>query len=226
MKKTRLAVLGLCICLAVSVLCSGCGSRKKTTKRSTVKLENGEITEDSLIIAVGDEGVRYSEILNYAYLLKRQYEGNFSSQLWSYPLAENRTIGEEVKQEIVNMITQLKVIKAEAKEEDVTLSNDETDEAVQKAESLMETVSEEDKETYALSVQGLSDLYQENILANKMFYIATDDTDTEVSDELSDEEKEAEIQKRLTESFKSKYEKWLSKCEVRISEDFWDVFQL
>lgn len=226
MKKNKAIGLGLCICMAVSVVCGGCAERGKTVKRNTVKLENGEITEDSVVIAVGDEGVRYSEVLNYSYLLKRQYEGNFSAQLWNYPLSEDQTIGGEAKQEIINMITQLKVIKSEAKKEDVTLSNDELDESIQKAESLMEKVSEEDKETYALSVQGFSEIYQDNILANKMFYIATDDADTEVSEELSDEEKEAEIQKRLTARFKEKYGQWLEQSEVRISEEFWDTFQL
>lgn len=226
MKKNKAICLGICICLAISVICGGCGDKSKSVKRSTVKLASGEIKEDSLVIAVGNEGVRYSEVLNYCYLLKRQYEGNFTAQLWSYPLTADQTIGEEAKQEIVNMITQLKVIKAEAKTEEVVLSNDEIDEALQKAESLMETVTEEDKTTYALSVQGLSDIYQDNILANKMFYIATDDVETAVSDELSDEEKEAEIQERLTVLFKQKYETWLDKSEVRISEDFWDTFQL
>ncbi len=226
MKRSKLISFGLCICLAVSVFCGGCGDQRKTSKRSTVKLESGKITEDSFVIAVGNEGVRYSEVLNYTYLLKRQYEGNFSTQLWSYPLTANQTIGEEAKQEIVNMITQLKVIKEEAKTEEVTLSNDELDEALQKAENLLETVTEEDKAAYALSVQGLSEIYQDNILANKMFYIATDDAETEVSDELSDEEKEAEILERLTVLFKEKYETWLSKSEVRISEDFWDTFHL
>lgn len=225
MKKNRVVVLGLCICLAVSILCGGCGGEKKKTK-SNVKLENGKIKENSLVIAVGNEGVRYSEVLNYGYLLKRQYEGNFTEALWSYQLEEGKTIGEEAKQEIVNMITQLKIIKAEAKAEDVSLSGDEIDEALQKAEHVMESVTEENRTAYALSVQGLSEIYQDNILANKMFYIATDDVETNLSDELSDEEKEVRIQEQLTERFKQKYEGWLKKCDVRISEEFWDAFQL
>ena len=40
-----------------------------------------------------------------------------------------------------------------------------------------------DKKTYSLSVQKISEIYQENFLAEKMFYVATDDADTNVSDE-------------------------------------------
>lgn len=225
MKKNRAVVVGLCICMAVSILCGGCGDKKKT-RRSNVKLETGKIKENSLVIAVGNEGVKYSEVLNYCYLLKRQYEGNFTDALWGYELEAGETIGEEAKQEIVNMITQLKIIKTEAKAEGVSLSGDEKDEALQKAESVMENVTEENREAYALSVQGFSDIYQDNILANKMFYIATDDVETDLSDELSDEEKEAKIQEQLIQRFKQKYEEWLKKCDVRISEEFWDTFQL
>lgn len=226
MKKNRAVIIGLCLCIAVSAMCSGCGGNKKKSRRSTVRLETGKIKENSLVIAVGNEGVRYSEVLNYGYLLKRQYEGNFTNSLWGYELEAGKTIGEEAKQEIVSMITQLKIIKAEAKAEDVTLSGDENDEALQKAERVMENVSEENRKAYSLSVQGLCEIYQDNILANKMFYIATDDVETDFSDKLSDEEKEARIQERLLERFKEKYEGWLKKCEVRISEEFWDTFQL
>ena len=225
MKKIRITVAGICICMAVSMLCSGCASNDKgTKKRSNVKLETGEIAEDSIVMAVGNEGVRYSEMLHYRYLLQRQYKGSFSEELWNYELEEGKTIGDEAKQEIVGMITQLKVIKTEAKAEKVRLSNDEVDEALQQAEAVMASVSEEDKKAYSLTVQGFSEIYQENILANKMFYIATDAVNTAVSEGLTAEEKEAEIEKRLTEHFKDRYEEWLKKCEVKISEDFWDVF--
>lgn len=226
MKKNSIVALGLCFCMAVSALCGGCNNDKEKVKKSNVKLETGKIKDNSLVIAVGNEGVKYSEVLNYGYLLKRQYEGNFTDALWSYRLDTEKTIGEEAKQEIVNMITQLKIIKAEATSEGVTLSGDEIDEALQKAESVMESVTEDNRTTYALSVQGLSEIYQDNILANKMFYIATDDVETDFSEGLSDEEKEEKIQEQLAERFKQKYEEWLKKCEVRISEEFWDTFQL
>lgn len=327
----------IAVCLFAAMLLTGCNG--KNTSRSSVKLDNGELQEDSVVMAVGEEGVRYSEVLTYCYLLKRQYEGNFSSKLWKYSLGEGKTIGDQAKQEIVNMITQLKVIKETAEEQKISLNNDERDEALQKAETLMETVSEEDKKQYCLSVQGLSDIYQENILANKMFYVATDKADTNISDEeakqrkiqfvevitngvdsggkqiamdeatkkqaesrardlrkqalqikdflvfaqrnsdngvqeltigrdteqlekaavdaafaleekeisnviegeegyyiiycamdqdeeATDARKEEIIQERQTEMFKEKYASWLKKCEVKISEEFWDVFEM
>ncbi len=182
MKRSKwMLTVGVCIAMAVSSLCVGCG--KDSTPKSKIKLDSGKLESDSVVMAVGDEPVLYSEMMNYAYLLKRQYEGSFGSELWQYPVEDGKTVGSQAKQEIINMVTQLKVIAVTAKDQKVSLTNDEKDEAMQKAESLLSGVSDEDKKTYYLTVQGLSQIYEENILANKMFYVATDDADTDISDE-------------------------------------------
>ena len=67
-------------------------------------------------------------------------------------------MGAQAKQEIVNMVTQLKVIAQAADRNEISLTNDEKDEAMQKAEKIMEKVSDSDKKKYYLSVQGLSKL--------------------------------------------------------------------
>ncbi len=179
-KSKRFLAILLSGVLTAAVL-SGCTSEKNIG--GNVKLENGEIEENSIVIKVGGIGVKYSEVLGYCYLLKEQYEDSFGSNIWDYKLDGGNTIGDDAKEEIINMITQLKVIGATAEEEEVSLTNDERDEALQKAEELLRTASSKDKEKYHLSLQGLSSIYEENALANKMFYIATDDADTEVSSE-------------------------------------------
>ena len=167
----------LCIAMAVMVLFSGCGKKK------TSKLEKGDISSGTVVMMVGDYQVRYSEVMAYCYFLKCQYEESFGKELWNYRLDENETIGDQAKQEIVNMITQLKVISGVAQEQEVSLSADEQDEALRQAENLVQNATAADKKTYSLSVQKISEIYQENLLAEKMFYVATDDADTNVSDE-------------------------------------------
>ncbi len=171
-----------------TVFLAGCSNN---VSNSRIKLERGEIEENSIVLTVGDIEVKYSEVQNYCYLMKAQYESSFSSQLWKYNLGGDTTIGDEAKEEIVNMLTQMKIIGMTAKNEKVTLDNDEKDEALQKAEKVLAAASEEDRRKYFLTLQSLSSLYEENAIANKMFYIATDDADTEVSDE---EARQARIQ--------------------------------
>lgn len=178
-KSRKILVVILAGTFMLSAL-TGCSSEKNIA--GGVKLENGEIQENSVVIAVGNIGVKYNEVLGYCYLLKEQYEDSFGSEIWEYKLGEETTISDEAKEEIINMITQLKIIGATAKEEEVSLTNDEKDEALRKAEEVISNATDEDKQKYYLSVQGLSEIYEENALANKMFYIATDDADTEVSD--------------------------------------------
>lgn len=186
MKKNKIIATGIGIIIAASCVFSGCSKKK-----GIVRLEKGDITENSVVMKIGSTGVRYSEVRNYCYLLKSQYEGKFGDKLWDYKLGGKTTVGDEAKQEIVNMITQLKVIKETAEDEGVSLTNEEKDQAVQEAEELMESASEEDRKEYFLSVQALAGLYEDNILANKMFYVATDEADTDISD---DEAKQISIQ--------------------------------
>lgn len=154
------------------------------------------------------------------------------------------------------MITQLKIISGVAQEQNVSLSADEQDEALRQAESLVQNAAAADKKTYFLSVQKISGIYQENLLAEKMFYVATDDADTNVSDdearqaildqkaktasqsaiqededtsisrEMLSQQKEEIIQDRQADMFVRKYNKWLQDKKVDINQSFWNDFTL
>ena len=178
MQNKKILSMGAGVLLATLVLFSGCGKKEKE-----VKLETGDVSENSVVMMVGEEPVRFSEIQSYCYFLKCQYEGSFGEELWEYPVGEGETIGDKAKQEIVNMITQLKVISATAQEQGIELTSDEKDEALRRAEELVGAATKKDMKEYSLNVQDISEIYEENALANKMFYIATDAADTNISDE-------------------------------------------
>lgn len=188
MRKSSKVLTIILVCTLMAGALTGCGD---VITKNSVKLSKGDIKDSSIVITVGDTGVKYSEVKNYCYFLKMQYEGSFGDQIWSYSTGTDMTVGDEAKEEIINMVTQLKIINEAAREQKVTLSNDEKDEAIQKAEEMISTATPEDKEEYFLSVQSLSNVYEENAIANKMFYIATDDADTNISDE---EAKQIKIQ--------------------------------
>jgi DNA uptake protein ComE-like DNA-binding protein len=233
--------------LAVSLCVTGCSIGKKSSK-----VESGDVSSGSVVMIVGDHQVKYSEVLAYCYFLKCQYEESFGKELWSYELSEGETIGDQAKQEIVNMITQLKIISSVAEKEGVSLSAEEQDEALQQAQTLVNSASDEDREEYALTVQEISNIYQENSLAEKMFYVATDDADSYVSDEeatqwvqantessgedgeeqeqISEDAlaqaKETIIEERQSEMFVKKYNEWLQDKDVDINQSFWNEFQL
>ncbi len=193
MIKSRYTKGAVCVMLAASMLFSGCGKTTGTQKKTvkSVRLETGDITQNSIVMKVGDTGVRYEEVLNYAYLLKKQYEGSFGKELWSYKIDADTSIGDKAKKEIVSMITQLKIIGENAAKQGIKLDGDEKDQALQDAEKLVKDANETDKKKYALTVQNVEGMFEDNILANKMFYVATDAADTNVTD---DEAKQIKIQ--------------------------------
>lgn len=193
MIKNRYIKGAVCVILAASMFFTGCGKTTETQKKTvkSVRLETGDITQNSVVMRIGNTGVRYEEVLNYAYFLKKQYEGSFGKALWSYKVDDDTTIGDKAKKEIVNMITQLKIICENAAKQGITLDGDEKDQALQDAEKLVKNAGEKDKKKYALTVQNIQGLFEDNILANKMFYVATDAADTNVTD---DEAKQIKIQ--------------------------------
>lgn len=193
MIKNKYTKCAMCIMVAASVFLSGCGKSSETQNKTTksVRLETGDITQNSVVMKIGNMGVRYEEVLNYEYLIKKQYEGSFGKALWSYKVDDDMNIGDKAKKEIVSMITQLKIIGENAAKQNVALDGDEKDQALQDAEKLVKNASEKDKKKYALTVQNVQSLFEDNILANKMFYVATDAADTNVTD---DEAKQIKIQ--------------------------------
>jgi len=192
MKKSKLIKNALSVAVALSVLFTGCSKNNTSIKKT--KLETGGIKDTSIVIKIDGKGVKYSEIRNYCYLLKCMYETSFGKELWKYKIKDSNgstTIGDEAKQEIVNLVTQLKIIKKTASKMQIALTSDEKDEAMQSAEEIVNNASVEDKKNYCLSIQGMAELYEDNILAEKMFYVATDEADMSVTD---DEARQADIQ--------------------------------
>lgn len=172
--------------LAASMLVTGCGSNSSNQKTSVMKrvtVETGEISQDSVVVAVGNEAVRYQEMRLYQYLMERQYVGVFAHKLWKYQIDQNQTLEDVAKEDIIDFVVQIKAIVGMAEDKKIKISNDDSDEALQKAEDVMEKASEDSKKRYGLTVQNLSKVFEDNILANKMFYILTDDVNTNISDE-------------------------------------------
>ena len=67
MKKIKMiVVLFLTLsCTAVS-LCGCSDDKKSVSSGNRVSLEDGKITDNSYVVRIGNEGVRYSEIRGYS----------------------------------------------------------------------------------------------------------------------------------------------------------------
>ena len=192
-KKSLLVFLTGALIVGSLTACAGKKDKKADDgkEKSKVKVEEGTLEEDSVVITVGSETVTYAQMLVYAYILRDMYNSSYGSSLWSYQLDEETTLEDYAREELVSMVTQIKVIGQQAKKQDVILSNDERTEIKGRAEEFFEKVSEKNREKYCMTLEVVEKTFQENALATKMFYLATEEVDTDISDE---EAKQTRIQ--------------------------------
>lgn len=176
MKKCLLSVLALFLALTFA----GCGEGETVLKK--VVVEEGELSRKSVVMIINDETVTYEEMMAYIYFLKKQYEPQVGSKIWGYELEEGQTVEDVAKESLIRMVMQIKIIAGQARKEGISLDNDEKAEVNQLATAFMETVSKEDKNKYYVNQENVQSIYQENQLATKMFYLSTDEADTDVTD--------------------------------------------
>ena len=220
-------VVSLVLAAAVAACAmTGCGN-------GTKEIATKDFVSSSVVMTVGKDDINYGEIRSYCYFLKRQYEGSFGDQIWNYNLGTGglsgkSTIGDEAKEEVINTITQVHIICAEAEEENVELTSDEKDQANLAAQELVESADTADRSEYDLNVSQISEIYQQHALAKKMYFVSTDEASTEVSDDeaATREEKEKVISQRQTDMFKKKYAGWMKDVRVNIGKDFWNQMEL
>lgn len=140
---------------------------------------NGE-----LIAMVGDTKVYYNEAMVYLKSAQENYEQDYGKSVWDADILGNgESFGNMIKDEVINQITELKVIRAEAGKLGITLSEEEVAEANAYAKEHYEGLATEDITKYYITLELLQQIYSDNLLANKVFETLTINVDTNVPDE-------------------------------------------
>ncbi len=153
------------------------GSKKE--EETDNSLNNGE-----LIAMVGDTRIYYNEAMVYLKSAQGNYETEYGKDIWNADILGNGvSFGTMLKNEIINQITELKIIRAQAGAEGITLSEEEVAEANSYAKEHYDGLNSEDKVKYLITPELLQQIYSDNLLANKMFEVKTINVDTNVPDE-------------------------------------------
>ncbi len=143
-------------------------------------------TEDSgeTMLMIGDTRVYYNEAMVYLKLAQDKYEADYGSGIWEADILGNgATFGSMIKQEVINQITELKVISAEAYQQDIALTEEEQADANSYAKEQYKSFSKEELQQYHITEKLLQQVYYDNLLANKMFEKLTINVDNNVPDE-------------------------------------------
>ena len=137
-----------------------------------------------LMAMVGDSKVYYNEAMVYLKSAQQKYEKDYGNSIWSADILGNgETFGNMIKDEVMNQITELKIICAEAAKEGITLSEEELSDANSYAKEHFDGLKAEDIDRYLITEELLRKIYAENLLAEKVFETKTINVDTEVSDQ-------------------------------------------
>ncbi len=137
-----------------------------------------------LMLVIGDAKVYYNEAMVYLKSAQDNYEADYGKNIWKADILGNgETFGKLIKEEVIKQITELKIIRSEAEKEKITLEEEEQAEAAAYAKEHFEGLNEEDKRRYLITEELLKKVYEDNLLANKVFENLTINVDTEVPSE-------------------------------------------
>jgi foldase protein PrsA len=139
-------------------------------------------TFGQLVVTIGEDKVYYSEAMIYFKFIQAQYESYFGAEIWTYDMG-GQTFGDMAKQEIINMIAQTKIISAQADKYNVALTEEDENLIKQNAETLLTSLTEEDKALYGFTEEVAQTFYRDNMLYEKVYEASTINVDTNVSDE-------------------------------------------
>lgn len=187
MKKKILAWI-LCMTMVFGLTaCGGGEAASDTTSESerAASVNNGTLKEDSTTISVGKTTVPYSEYKVYYYFMKNQYEDVMTESVWNQNGGTERSIGQDAVEDVVRLIIQVKIICKAAAVEGVTLAADEKEEADYNAKKYLEGIRDEVKQANSMSVPLLTQIFEENKLAEKMYQVVTGKVDVNVTEQDS-----------------------------------------
>lgn len=205
MKKSlkKLLLMGLLTTfLASAVACSPKGEKTSddgnTTEQSGGNTKEEDTSSEKLVVTIGDNKVYYAEAMVYFQLFKAQYESVYGDQVWTYDYGNGQTFGDMAKEQILNLITQTKVIGANADTYKAELTDEDETTLKKNAETFLAGITDEDKAKYGFTTEIVENFYRENLIYEKVYDAATMDVDTEVSD---DEAKQISVQHMLIKTF-------------------------
>lgn len=144
---------------------------------------SSQVKAGELIATIGDTPVYYNEAMVYLKSVQQSYESEYGKDIWNADIfGEGNDFGKMIKDEVIKQITELKIIKAKAQEMGITLDEEEIADAEAYAKEHYEGLTAKDIKQYHFTRELLQTVYEDNLLANKVFESKTINVNTNVSD--------------------------------------------
>lgn len=172
--KTCILLL-FCFCILVSF--SGC---------SFVKGNKTTVWNDGSMLRIGDSQVDYREGMVYLWAMQEEYEQYYGSDIWMYAVdGRGNTVGELVKEQILEQIIYIKIVCKQADALGIVLTEEELYDVEEKTKGYMEKIKGSDLILYGINEDILRRIYSDNVLARKTFEYVTLNVDTDISNDIA-----------------------------------------
>lgn len=167
----------LALLVIVSSLCMliGCGNTKVVM---TTGLKNDEV------FRVGSERAGETEFLLYLTNIANGYEEVYGAELLTLQTNQNTTMLDQCKELAMAQLSRIKAMKLLAAKQKLTLTEEEKQLAEDAAEVYFQTLSDEEQKLLGLKkADAIADIYEEKLLADKLYAYFIKDVNPEISDD-------------------------------------------
>lgn len=138
---------------------------------------------DDEVFRIEDRVCSLSEVMVYLINTQNGYEASFGKQLWEAQ-TDDGTVEDRLKESVLAKVAQLKVMNLLAQENGIALEEEELQKAGEAAQVYYSSLSaEEITAMNGVTLEEITDIYAEQVLANKLYDYIIRDINPEVSDD-------------------------------------------
>lgn len=166
-KSTRIVILVLIVILGVFL---GVFIYRETDIKDYVEQKRNERVENDVVATVADRNISEAEARVYLAAMRSQIESIYGDKVWSYTVDDEGTeYSELMKSSVLDKIIYIKLICANADEYGVTLTADDKLDVDKYVTEFFAGISEETADEYDLTKDMVEKIYEENVLAAKVY---------------------------------------------------------
>lgn len=180
-KGTAIIVIVLIIVLGVIL---GVFIYDRTNIRSFVETRRNEKLANDVIATVAGRNVSETEAIIYLAAMRSRIEAIYGEEVWSYKVDDEGTeYSELMKDSVLDKIIYIKLVCANAEEYGVELTADDKINIEEYVNDFFAGISEDTARKYDLTEDIVTKIYEENVLATKVYDRITLNYDVDANEE-------------------------------------------
>ncbi|MBR6642158.1 MAG: SurA N-terminal domain-containing protein [Lachnospiraceae bacterium] len=166
------------IFVAILVLAAVIFGRKGEEK------EKETVWQEGSMLRIGENQVDYREGMVYLNAVQKDYEQYYGSDIWKYAIdSEGNTMGDIIKEQMLEQMIYIKVVCRKADELGIVLSEEELQQVDRQTEEYMAELQNSSLLLHGVNEDIVRRIYSDNLLARKTFEAITLNVDTDIPDE-------------------------------------------